>query len=553
MNYLNNLAIKIKLIALVTFFIVLMFVIGMAGLNGMSWSEKTIGNLYQDSVLQIQQVAVITEVVSDSRSQLLLSLQHDPSSEFATMHDHQLAKHVAQIERDSKKINESWSALRAEMGEEGAQIASIFTQALETYEQNAVQPMIQQLRAGNYVEANRILLVYGNPAFKQVEKIAADLLQRKADGAEAYFSEAQRQYSSALNLIILLLAVATVAGGAIAYLVIKRITYAVGELSGAAEQLAKGDLSARSGYRSEDELGQISLAFNRMGKRFENVIQEISGAASQLSAAATETSTVTAQSNSGIQQQRLETDQVATAMNEMNATVHEVASNASIAADAAKQADDALTDGKRVIAETITTIDNLAQEIGKAASVIHSLEEESETISSVIDVIRGIADQTNLLALNAAIEAARAGEQGRGFAVVADEVRTLASRTQESTQEIENMIGRLQSGSKDAVNVMAMSQEQAKRGVEQTAEAGSSLEVISTAITHINDMNTQIASASEQQSAVAEDINRNIVNISQIAEETAIGAEQTSKASDELARLAEHLQGLVGQFNIRNR
>ena len=249
-------------------------------------------------------------------------------------------------------------------------------------------------------------------------------------------------------------------------------------------------------------------------------------------------------------QQQSETSQVVTAMNEMTATVQEVARHATEAASAANKADHASVEGKKVVLSTMNAIEALSSEVHSAANVISQLEKDSENIGTVLDVIKGIAEQTNLLALNAAIEAARAGEQGRGFAVVADEVRTLASRTQQSTQEIQAMIENLQVGAQTAVKVMDESRAKAESSVSQAAKAGGSLEDITHSVSLINDMNTQIATAAEEQSAVAEEINRNIVNISEIVDRTADGANQTSIASEELASLAAQLQQLVNQFKV---
>ncbi|MBE0510261.1 MAG: methyl-accepting chemotaxis protein [Chromatiales bacterium] len=310
------------------------------------------------------------------------------------------------------------------------------------------------------------------------------------------------------------------------------------------------DLSRRIDINSKDELGEMAHSFNDMLKKLHHSMREVSSSTSQLAAAAEELSAITIESNQAIETQRSETEQVATAMNEMSATVQEVSESAHKAAQAAHGADGSASKGRDVVQQTVDSIGQLADDVRSTSSVIRKLEGEAENIGTVLDVIRGIAEQTNLLALNAAIEAARAGEQGRGFAVVADEVRSLASRTQDSTTEIQTMIEALQHEARAAVDAMAKGEAQAESGVEKAAMAGEALAEITRAVTAINDMNTHIASAAEEQSAVAEEINRNIATISEVAEHNTENAEQTSRASEELAHLASQLQTLVAQFKI---
>ncbi len=312
----------------------------------------------------------------------------------------------------------------------------------------------------------------------------------------------------------------------------------------------QSDLTRRIDIHSNDEIGEMSRNLNNMLDKFQNIVQQVTGSIAQLASAAEEMSAVTLQTSHGIQEQQSQTDQLATAMNEMAATVQEVAKHAVEAATAASTANDESSKGRQVVNDAINIINTLAEGITRSSEAIQRVEADSDRIGSVLDVIRGIAEQTNLLALNAAIEAARAGEQGRGFAVVADEVRTLASRTQESTQEIQTMIESLQAGSKEAVQLMEQSREQAQSGVKQTSKAGDALTAIADEVARINDMNTQIASAAEEQGTVAEEINQNVVTISQVGNESAQGAEQTSRASEDLANLAADLQQMVTQFKV---
>ena len=335
------------------------------------------------------------------------------------------------------------------------------------------------------------------------------------------------------------------------WLLDRRIIVPIRTLRATIAQIAKNsDLTLRIPIVGNNGISEAGQEFNRMLDKFRSIVEQVSGSSARLAAASAQMSSVTEEASQGVRNQRGEVDLVATAMNEMSATVQEVARHAEQAAHAAQNADQSAKSGALVATEAMGGIDALVSEVERSAGAIHELEAESENIGMVLDVIKGIAEQTNLLALNAAIEAARAGEQGRGFAVVADEVRTLASRTQKSTQEIHTMIERLQAGASNAVRVMEAARGKGKLGVEQVERAAESLAEIAGAVATINDMNTQIASAAEEQSAVAEEINRNVVNISHGSAQSARGTEQAALASGELARLATDLQQLVAQFKV---
>ncbi len=356
--------------------------------------------------------------------------------------------------------------------------------------------------------------------------------------------KSEQMYSTATAVIVLLTLLWLFAG------FYRGVINSIQQIATAANQLAEGDLTAQVQLSVHDEIKDVGEGFNRMARSFKDVISRLSSSAEQVAASSEELSAVTTQTGQTINEQQAQTEQVATAMNEMNATVQEVAMNVADTASAATGANQETQAGRQIVDEAVTAIQGLAGEIESAAEVIQSVETDSDKISAVVDVIRGIAEQTNLLALNAAIEAARAGDQGRGFAVVADEVRTLAGRTQDATQEINSMIERLQSGSKKAVTVMNSSREQTQAVVEKAQHAGESLKVIAASVEKINDMSSQIASAAEEQHAVTEEINQNIVSISNMATQTAEGASQTSQSSEELAHLATDLQTIVQQFKV---
>ncbi|RON96776.1 chemotaxis protein [Pseudomonas moraviensis] len=312
----------------------------------------------------------------------------------------------------------------------------------------------------------------------------------------------------------------------------------------------EGDLTRRLSSDRSDELGSIAKGFNTFLAKLQAMITQVVTSVQSVSDSSEHTADIAIRTNIGVQKQMAEIDQVATAVQEMTATAQDVARNATQAAQAASHADQAASQGMQIVRDTSDSIGVLAVEIGKAVDVVQTLAKDSENINAILTAIRGIAEQTNLLALNAAIEAARAGEQGRGFAVVADEVRNLAQKTQKATEEIQAMIQQLQQGTRDVVRVMEDSQSRTDESVQHAAKAAEALETITQAVSVINDMNTQIASAAEEQSAVADDINRNVINIGQVANEVAGGADESSSASAGLTKLAEQQRRLINQFKV---
>ncbi|MBC3767002.1 methyl-accepting chemotaxis protein [Neptunicella marina] len=310
------------------------------------------------------------------------------------------------------------------------------------------------------------------------------------------------------------------------------------------------DLTLRYDYDGAEEINHVGHSLNLMLTSFEQSMNEVLQSTLMLSASAEELSHITQNTSNGVKRQQTETESVATAMNQMTSTVQEVARSANDAAESSTLADSESVKGRQLVDETIKRIRVLADQVVNTAQEMDQLRQETDNINTVLQVIGGIAEQTNLLALNAAIEAARAGEQGRGFAVVADEVRTLASRSQDSTQEIREIIERLQAKSHSAVNVMNQGKEQAQRCVEQADVAGTALEEITKAVSAISERNYQIASAAKEQNQVAEEINKSVTNINDIAQESTISARQTLETSESLAKLSTELETIVSQFKV---
>ncbi|NVZ25901.1 methyl-accepting chemotaxis protein [Pseudomonas gingeri] len=375
----------------------------------------------------------------------------------------------------------------------------------------------------------------------------ADLFSKQV-AAESLKSEAY--YTGSRMIVSLFIVLAALATVVLAMLLTRSIVKPLGEALSAAQNVARGDLTQTIEARGNDEVSRLLEALATMQQTLRNTLQGISGSAAQLATAADELNAVTLGSTRDMQQQNNEIEQAATAVTEMTTAVEEVARNAVSTSEATRESSDSARLGQERVGETVEAINALAGEVAHTGELVQSLAARSQDIGKVLDVIRAIAEQTNLLALNAAIEAARAGESGRGFAVVADEVRALAHRTQQSTQEIEQMVQGMRNGSTQALDSMQASSRRAASTLALAERAGDALQTITSSVHQIHERNLVIASAAEEQAQVAREVDRNLVNIRDLSLRSATGADQTSASSHELSQLANSLRGMVGQFRV---
>jgi len=469
--------------------------------------------------------------ISQLRQQIQVARYHVQAYTFTGLESYELAA-VTAIDEAIKEVGQI-AEDQADANVGGLQLAN---QTLQDY----------RVKLGQFKDTQ----IKTEAAQETMEALGDKMLASSTELSNRLISQRDVESARARTTLVSVASLALVLGLLAAWVMTQQIIVPLQQTLAAAGRIAQGDLSNDLTVDRSDEMGQLQTSMQQMTLSLRALIGGISDGVTQIASAAEQLSAVTEQTSVGVTAQKDETDQVATAMNQMTATVMEVARNAEEASQAATQADQQAREGDEVVSEAIFQIERLAAEVNNSTQAMTQLKTESDKIGSVLDVIKSVSQQTNLLALNAAIEAARAGEAGRGFAVVADEVRSLAQRTQQSTEEIEELIAALQNGTQQVAASLDSSRTLTINSVELSRRAGSALAHITRTVSTIQSMNQQIASAGEQQSAVAEEITRSVLNVRDISEQTAAASEETAASSIELARLGNHLQGLLGRFRV---
>ncbi|MCM8742134.1 methyl-accepting chemotaxis protein [Pseudomonas koreensis] len=524
------------------FIALLVIVLGVFAVNRMSTIRQASLEMDSTQLPSVTQLAVVTENVLRLR---ILSFRILVNRDPAGLQEAQTR--IGVLVDKVRAAQTSYAVLPA--GPEERALYQEFSTTLDNYVQ-AQNQMMELSRQDKLDEMRALINTKIKDGTDKMGEQLNKLIAINAADAKTASTQAGEHYNSAITGIIAVSVIAALLTVLLAWLLTRSIVTPLNRAVEAAQTIAGGNLTKAIEIDGKDEPARLLEALATMQTNLRKTIEQIAGSATQLGAAAEELSAVTEEASRGLQQQNDEIEQAATAVNEMTAAVEEVARNAVSTSEASNQSTQAAREGRDQVVKTVDAIQTMTHDVQNTAQMIEGLAAQGRDIGKVLDVIRAIAEQTNLLALNAAIEAARAGEAGRGFAVVADEVRALAHRTAQSTQEIEKMVAGIQNGTGEAVSSMQQSNQRTQTTLEMARAAGVALEQITQSIHQINERNLVIASASEEQAQVSREVDRNLVNIRDLATQSAAGANQTSAATHELSRLAVDLNAMVARFVI---
>jgi methyl-accepting chemotaxis protein len=539
---LRNLGIAPRAAICFTIMALLVLFLGIMSLNKMADLNQNTTSIAEDGLVSTRLLGELADTTTRFRTMSYVILVNRSPAD--------IQKAEARLDVLTKKANRIVEDYAPLVGspEEAVKFRE-FREALGNY-LIAQSKLLEVSRAGRDAEIPGLISGDLKRYSDQMAPLVEWLLEVNRTDSEASVVDSVNQYVAARNIIIAVLVLAALMTGLLAVVLTRSIVRPLSEAVQAAENVAQGDLTQTVQIQGRDEVTRLQQALQTMQTNLRDTLQQISGSATQVASAAEELNAVTEEGSRSLQQQNDEIEQAATAVNEMTAAVEEVASNAVSTSTASQQSSSSAIQGSQRVQETVTAIQQMTNDVETTAEQVRSLAGQTRDIGKVLDVIRAIAEQTNLLALNAAIEAARAGEAGRGFAVVADEVRALAHRTQQSTQEIEVMVSGIQQGSSQAVASMQNSSARAQTTLDVARSAGVALEEITRSVGEISDRNLVIASAAEEQAQVSREVDRNLVNIRDLSLQSSAGANQTNSASHELSRLAVELNQMVGRFKI---
>lgn len=547
MNFIKHVSFRVKLILAIAVISALLLVVAVTSITGIKKIEAQSVAVAEVSFPQLDGLLQADRDLYQALVAERALLQQGLSSESIADNTGSHKDNIGQV-RERVGL---FASLTGKVSPEAGKLSSQFFAQMDAWEVVS-KKVIQLSLDGAITEAAALSYGDASTAFGTMRDTLDKLGEYANKEAAQKTHQVTTSASTTLSTVMVLTAIGLVLCLVFVIVVPAWVSRALNQVIDSINDIADGDgdLTVRLPDQNRDEFGRLGSAFNRFIGKLEVLIKDIAVSSEKIAATVAEVAEVAAQTSQSIQRQQIETDQISTAVHELSMTSQEVAQNASEAAKATRDADAQALEGQEYVEQTVRGIYELAEKVEAANVMMDQLGSDSDNIGKVLDVIHGIAEQTNLLALNAAIEAARAGEHGRGFAVVADEVRTLAHRTQQSTHDIQQMIERLQNGARDAVAAMDLGRKLAHDSTEQSQKTQDALKAVTGAIASIADMNSQIANAAQAESAVAEEVNVNVSTVSTIAQENADGALHTERASEEMARLTAELQGLISRFKV---
>lgn len=553
MKWFSNSTVVKKLIGLTVILILLLTVTGIIGIAGVRRSNAKLETVYKDRLVPISQLSSIQDDSKSILVNILLSLMHDPQSEFHKLHNHPISLHlnkIVELKEHSEKLLQEY--LATYLTPEEKVLSEKLLASRNRFLKEAVAPAISLLKEGEYDQTNVQFLTVANPGFSAMNKDLEALLKLQDQIAQQEYGAALADYRKTMMLSLVSILAGLVFGITFGTIITRSMGRSAKEVMEASSRLAEGDLTARAHNHGKDELGRIAESFNKIGESLSSVIGLVNQTAGQVAVAATQLSTTSHQMATCAEEVAAQAGTMATAGEEMAATAGEIARNCGMAAEESKNADETAAAGARIVENTREVMLRIAGKVKDSANSVESLGSRSDQIGVIIGTIEDIADQTNLLALNAAIEAARAGEHGRGFAVVADEVRALAERTTAATREIGEMIRGIQNETREAVETMEESVREVETGSSEAGRSGEALQSIRDQVSAVAMQVSQMATAAEQQTATTAEISNNILQITQVVQETARGAQESASSAAMLAKLSDDLQQLVGRFTLTN-